>query len=755
MAETQQDRRLRLDTPLGGDVLLITRFIGDEQLSKNYRYELELASTDGNIAFDDIVGKNVTITLDAEMNGSRVFNGFVSEFMQLEPVDQLARYRAVVVPWLWFLTRVSDCRIFQQKSIPEIIEEVFQSRSFSQYEMRLSGSYGPLENCVQYRETDFNFVARLMEQEGICYYFVHADGEHTLVLADSPSAHDDCPGAESVEYLPWNLASDLAGIRTWAREARVCSGAFAHTDFDFKAPTKNLLSDESNPKGHDHAEYEIYDFPGEYVERSVGDNYSAVRIQELQARHQEHRGEADVAGLQTGHLFELEGAYRDDDNQKYLVTRLHHEVHSNPFGSDVAGGARFYRCRLAAIPATVEFRPQRDTPKPLIPGPQTAIVTGPQDEEIHTDEYGRVKVHFHWHRHDDSDDKSSCWIRVSQYWAGKQWGSIHIPRVGQEVVVEFLDGDPDRPLVTGRVYNGDNMPPYDLPGNRTQSGVKSRSSPGGGTSDFNEIRFEDKKGEEQVYIHAEKNQDNVVENNETTQVGSNRTEEVGGDETITIHGNRTETVDNNEDITIGVDRTENVGSNEDITIGGSRTTRIGANEDNQTTGNRTEQVGGNETRTITGTRAQRVQGAETEWKEANSEEYVYGNKFGVFLGNTQTFTGGSAVSVFVGAKAETTVGVKVAAQYSAEITRTAGVKWDKSTTKNIYEAPQTDIKGTAKITANAPDIVLTGGKKVKIVVGGSSITVAGNGVVIKCPRILFKCNAKYTKKFEGSDMSDK
>lgn len=755
MAETQQDRRLRLKTPLGEDVLLITRFLGDEEISRGYRYELELASRDGQIAFDDIIGQNVTVEVEAEPVGTRVFNGYVSEFVQLEPQDQLARYRATIVPWTWFLRQVSDCRIFQQKTIPEILEEVFASRNFDQYELRLTGSYEALENCVQYRETDFNFVSRLMEQEGICYFFVHKDGEHTMVLADAPSAHDACPDCETVSYLPWNRGSNLGAIRSWTREGRVCSGAFAHTDYDFKAPGKNLLSDASDPKDHDHADYEIYDYPGEYVERSAGNNYSAIRIKELQSRQHVLRGEADIVGLLVGHQFALEEAYRDEDNQKYLLTRLHYEIHSNPFGSQRDQGPRFYLSRFDAIPASVEFRPSREMPKPLITGPQTAIITGPSGDEIYTDEFGRVKVHFHWHRHDDRDEMSSCWIRVSQYWAGKQWGTIHIPRIGQEVIVEFLEGDPDRPIVTGRVYNGDQPVPYSLPDNKTQSGIKTRSSMNGSPDNFNEIRMEDKKGEEQLYIHAEKNQDNIVENNETTEVGNNRTENVGANEKITIGNDRTEKVGNNEDITIGVNRTENVGGDETVNIAGNRTHNIGVDENNNTTGNRTENIGANENRIIGGRRAQRVQGAEVEWKEANSEEYVYGNKFGVFFGNTQTFTGGSSVSVFVGAKAETTVGVKVAAQYSAEITRSAGVKWDKSSTKNIYEAPETNIKGTAKITADAPDITLTGGKKVKLVVGGCSITVAGNGIVIKGPRILFKCDAKYTKKFTGSDMSDK
>lgn len=731
MAETQQDRRLKLVTPLGEDVLLITRFTGDEELSRGFRYELDLASTNGKVKFDDIIGANVTIKMEEALTGARTFNGFVSEFYQLEADEDLARYRAVVVPWFWFLTRVSDCRIFQQKTIPEIIEEVFGSRGFSQYELRLSGSYKPLEYCVQYRETDFNFVSRLMEQEGICYYFVHKDGEHTMILADASSAHDPCPGAETVGYFPWSRGRDLLGIRSWVREGRVCPGAFAQTDFDFKSPGKRLLSDTSNPKSHEHADYEIYDYPGEYLDRGVGDNYSAIRMQELQARHESHRGEADIAGLQVGHQFKLEQAYRDDDNRKYLVTSLRHEIHSNPFSSLAATTTeRFYRCRLVAIPASVEFRPARETPKPLITGPQTAIVTGPSGEEIYTDEYGRVKVHFHWHRHDDSDEKSSCWIRVSQYWAGKQWGAIHIPRIGQEVVVEFLEGDPDRPIVTGRVYNGDQMPPYGLPANKTQSGIKSRSSMGGGAANFNEIRMEDKKGSEQLYIHAEKNQDNVVENDETTQVGHDRTENVGHDETITIGNDRTESVVRHETISIGVNRTETVGSNETITIGVNRTEAVGANETVTIGANQSHTIGANEVKTVAMTRTHTV-GINEMITIGAAQETTVGAFQANTIGASQTNTVGINQSNTIGSDQSTDVGANQSTTIGSDQSTTVGA----NRTISVAEDNALAVGKKISITAGDEILIKTGSASIlmkkdgTIRIMGKDITVEGSGKI--------------------------
>lgn len=730
MAETQQDRRLQLTTPLGEDVLLITSFYGDEELSKTFSYNLELASTDGKIAFDDIIGQSVTVKVEAEVVGTRVFNGFVSEFVQLEAENQLARYRAVVVPWLWFLTRVSDCRIFQGKTIPEILEAVFQSRNFSQYELRLTGSYKPLENCVQYRETDFNFVSRLMEQEGICYYFVHKDGEHTMILADAPSAHDPCPEAESVKYYPWDRGHDFAGIRSWVRESRVTPGAFAHNDFDFKSPGKKLLSDASDPKPHDHSDYEIYDYPGEYVERGVGDNYSTVRIQELQSRHHVLRGEADIAGLLAGHQFKLEEAYRDDDNGKYLLTRVQHEIHSNPFGSQGALGQRFYQCRLTAIPAAVEFRPLRETPKPLITGPQTAIVTGPAGDEIYTDQYARVKVHFHWDRHDESDEKSSCWTRVSQYWAGKQWGAIHIPRIGQEVVVEFLDGDPDRPIITGRVYNGYNPPPYDLPANKTQSGVKSRSSLGGSTANFNEIRMEDKKGSEQLYIHAEKNQDNIVENNETTFVGNDRTEDVGHDETISIGNDRTETVGKNETITIGVNRTEAVGSNEVISIGANRTETVGSNETITIGSNISHTVGASETKVVALMRTHTV-GVNEMITVGAAQEITVGGVQAVTVGASQSNSVGTSQTNNIGSDQETNVG----ANQTTSVGKDQSVSIGKNRSVTVGDDDSLVVGKKISISAGDEILIKTGSASIlmkkdgTIQIKGKDITIDGSGKI--------------------------
>ena len=303
-------------------------------------------------------------------------------------------------------------------------------------------------------------------------------------------------------------------------------GAYALNDFDFKVPSKKLLAKLANPKDHARAKFEIYDYPGEYLEYGEGESYTRLRLEELLAQHESVEAKGNAAGLAVGYLFDLTNCPRQDLNREYLIESATHLVESDAYetvaGSEGAG--KLYQGEFALIDSKQPYRAPRTTPKPVVQGPQTAMVVGPKGEEIYTDEYGRVKVQFHWDREGQRNQSSSCWIRVSQVWADKQWGAIHIPRIGQEVIVDFLEGDPDQPIITGRVYNGANLPPYALPDNQTQSGIKSRSSKGAGAANFNEIRFEDKKGEEEVYVHAEKDMNVVVENSSTMKVGFDKKE---------------------------------------------------------------------------------------------------------------------------------------------------------------------------------------------------------------------------------------
>ncbi len=534
---TQRHRGVAVTTPLGEDVLLLRRMTGSETLSRPFELTLSLYSERGNLRFEDILGQSVTVRLDLLNGGQRYFNGLVSHFSQSPGDGRYAHYQATLRPWFWFLTRTADCRIYQNKTVPDIIREVFGRHEFAEFEDSLSGSYRTWEYCVQYRETDFNFVSRLMEQEGIYYYFRHAEGRHTLVLCDSIGAHDVVEGYETIPYYPPDeqRRHQREHVLDWQLTCQVQPGSYELNDFDFTRPRANLRASSSAPREHQHGSLAVYDYPGEYTQSQDGDAYARVRLEELHAEYQRAYGSGNAAGLTVGALFTLENFPREDQNREHLVLSTDYEIASDEYQSrmGLAAEARDpFRCNFTAMDRRVQFRPSRVTPKPLVQGPQTAIVVGPSGDEIHTDQYGRVKVHFHWDRHDDSDEHSSCWIRVSHPWAGKTWGAVAIPRIGQEVIVDFLEGDPDQPIITGRAYNADQMPPYTLPDNATQSGTKSRSSKGGDPATFNELRFEDKKGQEEVYFHAEKDFNRVVENNDTLKVGFEK--KSGGNQTIEV-----------------------------------------------------------------------------------------------------------------------------------------------------------------------------------------------------------------------------
>ena len=528
MAVTQKHRAFAVNTSLGEDVLLFWRMTATEQLGRLFEYELELLSERTDIALAEVLGKNVTVRMqlpEVRGSGTRYFNGFITRFSYHGTHGlHYGLYRATLSPWLWFLTRASDCRIFQDKTAPDIIETVFSDHGFTDFRRSLTGSYRTWEYCVQYRETDFNFVSRLMEQEGIYYYFEHENGKHTLVLADNLGAHVSFPSYSQVPYYPPDAQNfrKVDHIYQWIVEKQVQPGTYELNDFDFTAPRKNLRTVASMPEDHAMANFAMYDYPGEYSQTSDGDYYSTVRLQELLAQHEVLRGEGIARGLATGYLFELTNCGREEQNRRYLVVAAVYELQSDSYKSvanlDIVG--KPYVVRITAIDAQQIYRAPRISRKPVVQGPQTAIVVGPSSDEIHTDQYGRVKCQFHWDRYGEANQDSSCWIRVAQSWAGKKWGALYLPRVGQEVIVDFLEGDPDRPIITGRVYNGINMPPYTLPADKTKSTIKSLSSTGGGG--FNEFRFEDKKGEEQVFLHAEKNQDIRVKDSSLEWIGNER-----------------------------------------------------------------------------------------------------------------------------------------------------------------------------------------------------------------------------------------
>ncbi len=552
---TQATRHIAIETSLGEDVLLLQSFSAHEEISRLFEFDLNLLSEDYEINFDDIIGQNVTISMELPEGGKRYWNGYINRFVQgVSTSTQFAQYRATMVPWLWFLTRTSDCRIFQEKTVPDIIKQVFNDLGFSDIEDRLSGGYQTWNYCVQYRETDFNFVSRLMEQEGIYYYFLHEQGKCTIVLCDSRSKHDPFGDYDEIDFTPDTRSSSIQErISTWTVEKCVQPGKVAHTDYNFEKPSTSLMSTEEDIKEHAEAEYEIYDYPGEYSEKADGDKYAKIRMEELAQSHEVCSGQADSRGICAGYLFTMAQHTRRDQNREYLILSTDYQAAAEDYETS-GGQGEICSCAFTTIPSSVQFRPARTTPKPIIQGTQTAVVTGPPGEEIFTDKNGQVKVQFHWDREGKYDENTSCWIRVSQVHAGKGFGGIDIPRIGEEVIVSFMEGDPDRPLITGRVYNAELMPPFGLPGQKVVSGMKSNSTPGSGG--YNEFSLNDTKGKEGVTIHAQKDMGSTIENDRTTTI-------VGGNDTIGVQaGTRSVTVKGDTSLTVEAgNRTVNVTGN--------------------------------------------------------------------------------------------------------------------------------------------------------------------------------------------------
>lgn len=570
MPYTQDGRLISIVTPLGKDVLLLQSFSGTEGLSQLFHFHLQLLSENAAISPDKIVGQRVTISiLLQDEKKKRYINGFVSRFSQGNQDHRFTYYEAEVVPWPWFLTRFANCRIFQNKKIPDIIQEIFKDLGHADVKQSLQGSYDQREYCVQYRETDFNFVSRLMEQYGIYYYFEHTKDKHTLVLGDAPSGHQPCPEQKkaSYDYTSTSLEHEDV-VSGWNQTQELRSGNFALTDYNFETPSTDLGANvPSTVKVGGNEKFEIFDYPGDYEKKNQGDHLVKLRVEEEEATHLVVQGAGVVRSFTSGYRFELADHYCKSFNTEYVLTEVHHSATVGTVYETGAAAAEHYSNHFSCIPKTFPFRPPRRTPRPVVQGPQTAVVVGPSGEEIYTDKYGRVKVQFFWDRVGKKDEKSSCWIRVSQPWAGKNWGAIWNPRMGQEVIVEFLEGDPDRPIITGRVYNADQTVPYKLPDKQTVSTFKSRSSKGGGDSNYNELRFEDNKGKEQVYLHAERDMDLRVKKESREYVGQSRH--------LIVDKDQKEKVASNLHEAIGQNHVEKVGMNLHVKVGVNHEEKVG------------------------------------------------------------------------------------------------------------------------------------------------------------------------------------
>lgn len=570
-------RLLEINTPLGEDALL-RHLSGREELGRLPEYHLSLVAKRGDVKASDLLGKNITIGIELpDGSALRYLNGYITQFADAGHTTEsffeesgkgkAYFYEATLQTSLWFLTRAANCRMFQNKTVPQIIEEVIGAYPFAHFDKRkLIATYPQWEYCCQYRETDFNFISRLMEQEGIYYYFEHIDGKHTMILCDAPSAHTPKAKYEKISFSEGGEVStaEEEHITDWNITHQIQPGRYALNDFNFTKPKVEMSAQANKAESHDLSNFEYFDYPGEYDSSADGKHYVNIRLEELHSQYEVSSGSGSVRGIQPGHTFKLVDHPRDSMNKEYLIIGASYSITNNSMGS--GGGEADFHCSFNAITTKTQFRPQRNTPKPIVQGPQTAIVVGPTGEEIHTDEHGRVKIQFHWDRYSKGDDTSSCWIRVSHPWAGKEWGMVTIPRVGHEVVVSFLEGDPDWPLITGSIYNGDTKPPYALPANKTQSGIKSRTYKGG-NSNFNEFRFEDKKGSEHIFTHAEKDKE--------VRVKHDNVEWVGNESHLTVKKDVFEKLEADHHFDLKGDDNNKVGGSVSLKVGQDWQTKVG------------------------------------------------------------------------------------------------------------------------------------------------------------------------------------
>lgn len=586
---SQEGREVSVQTTLGEDVLLLERYSGTEAISSPYSFTLDMVSTDTDISADDLLRTPASVRYTLPGGESQYIHGRISRFAQLEVgPDGLANYRAELVPWMWFLSLSSDCRIFQNMSVTEIVEKVFGDLGYSDFRWNLAGQYGQREYCVQYRETHLDFVSRLLEEEGIFYFFEHTEDAHTLVLADFQGAVRPCPGqpeARVVARGTHNVGGEdtLDGLMV---ETSAHTGKVELNDYNYLTPASNLLAQVTGtgPEG-------VFDYPGGYGDREAGKGRAEVLLETYEAGEVVLRGRGSCRAFRPGYRFELKGHHsRSLNGKEYMLLTASHESPSGGFRSGRGIGDEDHSCSFAAARCDVPYRAPRITPRPIVPGTQTAVVVGPSGEEIWTDQHGRVKVQFHWDREGRKDENSSCWVRVAQPWAGKGWGSLTIPRIGQEVVIEFLEGNPDLPLVVGSVYNADQTPPYEPRKGGVVSGLRSNTHKGSG---YNEMSMDDTAGKEMITIHAQYDMQTTVEHDETHTVHNNRT--------VAVDVDHSETVGNNQTWSIGVDQTGDVGSNQKLTVGANqeetigadRTVSVGAN-DSVSVGQKLEIVAGTE-----------------------------------------------------------------------------------------------------------------------------------------------------------------
>ena len=755
-----EDRAITVETA-AGEKLTFTHLDGFDAVSRCFEFTVGLTGPETGVEPSGLVGRPLAIEAETEAPG-RWFHGLVTEFRLVKVEERVGFYEVVLRPWLWTLSLTHDCRIFQNLSVVEIIEEIFKKYKDAHFEKRLSKSYPPREYCVQYDESDLDFVQRLMEHEGIFYFFEYAEDGHTLVLADTLAKLKPAKGYETVPFHgeddPGRRDRDF--LSGWEMSSSLRPKTYVHTDYNFKLPGLLLeAQSEAEPEAGLFTG-EHYKQPGAHQVLDVGDAVAAIRREELQAPHVRVKARGTARGLASGCLFTLENFPRDSQNAEHVVLRVDYRVVDPEHRPGIAAEGDSYRIELEVAPSALPYRPPRLTPRPVMRGPQTATVVGPSAEEIFTDEFSRVKVQFHWDRLGRKDENSSCFVRVSAAWAGSGWGFIQIPRIGQEVIVDFIEGDPDRPIITGRVYNASQMPPYGLPGEATKSGWKSNSSKGGGG--YNELMFEDKAGSELVNFQAQKDNTLLVKNDRSKlvqhdqsdridnnakhsvgvnldeDVGNNKTTKVGVDRTVTIGSNDTESVGKNRSLSVGVDETISIGSNSTETIGANHSQIVALVQTVTVGAARVDSVGAAETRTVGAVQANTI-GASRSVTVGVSQSHDVGAGDSWNVGAGQDVTIGAGQTVKIGAAQSFDVGAarsaKIAADDATDVGGARSLKVGKSSSVDIGDSGSVKVAKNMVIDAGESIVLKCGSATISmkkdgtIVIDGKDITVSGSGKI--------------------------
>ena len=631
----------------GAPKIEIAYFQAQERISEPFAVHVAVAST-SQIQYDDVIQKEALLTISGA-EADRHFHGIVRKFEHTGKSGQKFLYQAEIVPSLMLLSLKQDCRIYQDKDVAKIIADIFQKAGIAadRYEFRLKNKDHLRKFCVQYRETDMDFVCRLLQEEGIFYFFEHSKDRHVMVFGDDTVNYKPIEGNQEVSFKPPSgLNPEKESISYVDFSRRLRPGTYTHTNYNFKKPSVDL---ETRGKAKDEMQqkFEIYDYPGQYGLEDRGNRLAKIHLEAGKALEEQTNGNSTCPRLVAGFTFKLEGHDFKAFNREYLLVGVSHSGQQPQTLEEQSGSGAgsSYSNTFLAIPSTVTYRPLRTIEKPFVRGMQTATVVGQKGEEIDTDKWGRVMVQFHWDRMGKNDEKSSCWIRVGQMWGGVGWGAQFIPRVGDEVLVDFMEGDPDWPIIVGSVYNETNQPIYDLKNDKTQSGIKTRSYPDG--PGFNELRFEDKKGKEHIYLQGEKDWNILIKNDKGQNVGHDEALSVANNRTKTVGANQSETIGANKEIQVGANHTETIGSNMSLSVGSNASVAVGGTKTESVALASAENVGGAKAVTVGGALAITVAGAmNTAVGLVQAEEVGLIKK--TMVGKSYDITAGDSIKITCG-----------------------------------------------------------------------------------------------------------